>query len=112
MIDTDTLVCRVWGKQPQDDRYRALWRFLFDSGLDDEIIQDPAALRAYYDHGGYPYRLISLDPTDSEVAAQVQATYHLPPSTDWNTRIAVIADDPNSLTLWDPVTDHQFFVVR
>ncbi len=112
MIDTDKLVRQVWGEQPQDDRYRALWRFLFDCGLDDEIIHDPAALRAYYDHGGYPYRLLLLDPTDSEAMPRVQEACHLPHTADWDTLMTAIADDPNSLTLWDPVTDHQFFVAR
>ena len=110
---SETLACQIFGTDPRDALYRALWIALWDSGLDD-IIQDSADdFRAYYDHGGYPNTLIRLDPfANPDGVAYLRHLYGLSPDGDWDTIQAAIRDDDDRVILWDPVTDQTFLEVH
>ncbi|AEW06968.1 hypothetical protein Sulac_3532 (plasmid) [Sulfobacillus acidophilus DSM 10332] len=103
---------QVFGDDPADDRYRALWLYLRDSGFDDPVMADADAFRDFYERGGYPLTLIRLDPlANPDAVPWLRRLYGLPADGDWDAIEAAVQDDGTRVTLWDPVTDHTFLAV-
>lgn len=100
----------LFGSDPGRDRYRALWAWLRGSGepiLHD--MMDSARFINWVEGGGYPARLIRLDPlANPDAASELCPIYHLPANADWDTILTSVLNDEDSLILWDPVTDHSF----
>ena len=111
--DTAAAARALFGPDPSDALYRALWISIADCGLDDcAPLSDADRFRAYYDFGGCPNILVPLDPVGyPDIVPLLREYYHLP-DANWKTLQAALADDFASPTLYDPVTDQNFFVIR
>lgn len=102
----------VFGRNPADALYRALWTHLMEGGYAAAILDDPEAFRRFYLGGGYPGTLVPLDPEDVGAATALRRVYGLPDGADWEAIAAAVQADDSRVVLADPVTLRAFLVLE
>ena len=110
VTNTEQIATAFFGDDADQALYRALWVSLADGGHDDRDRVSPDWFRRYCDSGGYPHTISRLDPIANPNIVSILRDFYYQPDAGWDTLQELLEDDPNTHTIWDPVTGHVFWV--